>query len=143
MDEKKIVTMVDDWNKKLPVLPPNAKDTLVQILPWLALIFGILGVIGSISALGIVSVFAPLAMLGGGVRASGAAFIVVLLHLVASILLLLAFPGLRRQQYAGWRWSFWSTVLDIVSSVVTLSLGGLLINLIVLYLLFQVRARYK
>ncbi len=133
---------MDEWVKtmeqsfaKLPALPANVREVLVKIAPWLALVFGVLGVLASLS---------PFVALGGGVGVATEGVVGAVLALVGSVLMLMAFPGLRDRKIAGWKWSFYSELVSVVSSVVALNLMGAIIGaLIGFYLLFQIKSYYK
>lgn len=134
---------VEGWFMKLPALPKEARDVIAKITPWIALIFGILGVLGSIAALGIVTVFSPLAMVGGGVAAAGTGIIAALLGLVSSALLLAAFPGTRKFKLSGWNFLFYSEAVSLLSAVLGISIPGIVFSLIGFYLIFQIKSHYK
>lgn len=138
-----IIDTVGEWFGKLPVLPKEARDVVVKITPWIALIFGILGVLGSIAALGVVTVFSPLAVMGGGAQAAGAGIVATILGLVSSALLLAAFPGTRKFKLSGWNFLFYSEAVSLISVVLAVSLSGILFSLIGFYLIFQIKSQYK
>ncbi len=134
--------------KKAPFqLPKGAKDVLVSLAPWLALIGGILGILGALAVFGLGSIFGPLALYGG-VAYAGTYYTT---YLVSSVVLgvsglidLLAFPGLQKRSIKGWRWLFYGELIWAVSALVKFDLVGLIIgSLIGFYLLFQVREYYK
>ena len=139
----KIVSFLSPYFAKAPQLPANWKGGIVSIMPWLALIFGVLGVIGAIAALGIVSVFSPLLMMGGALSTPGTSIVFVVLALVSSALLLVAFPGVKGRKMQGWDFLFWSELVSIVSSVISLSVFGVIFGVVGLYILFQIRSHYK
>lgn len=129
---EKYIKMLEDWFSKLTPLPTNVKDVLVKIAPWVSLIFGALGVLGIIGAIGLLAVFLSTMMLGA------------VLALVSSVLMLVAFPGLRDRKEVGWKWSFYSQLASIASSLVVLNFIGALVGaLIGFYLLFQIKSYYK
>lgn len=136
-----LVPMMEGWFKPLPKLPANIVDFLVMIAPWLALVFGIIGVLGTISALGFFAAFAPYAMMYGAGRA-GLWQVAVIGGLISSVLTLLAFPGLKAMKINGWTMLFWAEVVSVVSTVVGMNIGGIIGALIGFYILFQVKARY-
>jgi hypothetical protein len=140
-----LVAVLEPHFAKAPALPKNAREILVKVLPWIALVFGILGVLGSISGLGLLTVFSPLALFGGaeGVASYGTGFIAALFWLVSSVLMLAAFPGLQGHKLQGWNLMFWSEVASVVGAVLSLSLGGVLGAVIGVYLLFQIKSHYK
>ncbi len=82
------IDTMGDWFDKFPAIPKNGRDVLVRIAPVISLIFGILGILIGISGLGILTVFSPLAYVGGG-AGYGAGFLSALIYLVASVLLLM------------------------------------------------------
>lgn len=121
---------------QLPALPENFKDTLVKIMPILAiigLVFGGLGLIGLL-AFGIVAIFS----LSAGITV----FLAFLFTIVSVALLALALPGLFARKRDGWVWIYYAELVSIVSSAVTLSIPGVIIGLLWLYVLFQVRDKY-
>src|SRR6266496_4149207 len=95
-----LMTTMEQWFHKTPALPKNAKDALVNIMPWIALVFGILGILGSIGGLGLLSATSPLAVMGGasGMSSYGTGFVAALLWLGSSVLLLAAFPGMKARK---------------------------------------------
>jgi hypothetical protein len=140
-NEKKatdLIAALEKFYKQVPNLPVNIREILVKIAPWLALIFGILGVIVGLGALGL----SPVALLGG-LEASVMVLATGAISIVASVLMLMAYPKLMKKQYKGWELLFWSEVVSVVSAVLTISIGSILGVLIGFYLLFQIKSYYK
>ena len=136
--------MMEEWFGKLPNLPKGGRDVLVKIAPWVALVFGILGVLVGLGGLGILSVLSPMMLLGSGVGATTGGLLSVAISLVSSVLLVVAFPGLRARKMQGWNMLFWSEVAAVVSSLVALSLVGAVVGAAIgFYLLYQVKSYYK
>lgn len=133
-----IVKSLENIFKGLPHLPENVLEVLVKIAPWLALIFGALGVLGSILAM----FFSPLALFGG-VQTGAMVLIIGLLGLAMSALTLAAYPKLANRSYTGWIYLFWAEIISIVSALLSVSLGSVLGVVIGLYLLFEVKKYYK
>ena len=136
------IDMVGDYYKKLPELPKNGKDIVVSITPWLAIVFGVLGVIGSLVGLGIFTFLAPFALLSG-VRETSQGILIVLLGLVASILMVAAFPGTKNKRQKGWKLLYYSEVVSLVSNLVTFSVVGVVFTLVGFYFLYQIRSYYR
>lgn len=138
---------MEEWFEKFPALPKKGKEVLVKLAPVLSLIFGILGIITAISGLGLLTATSPFAFLGGAqlVSSYGIGFLSVLIYLVASALLLAAFPGLKRRKIRGWNLLFWSEMVSLVAGLVSLTgiLSALIGALIGFYLLFQIKSYYK
>lgn len=139
----KAVDSAGDMFAKLPALPQGGRDLLVTVAPWFALVFGVLGVLAGLAALGVMAAFSPLAVVGGGTSAVGQGLLFGLIGLVGSVLLLVAFPGLRARRASGWMFLFWSEVVSLVSAVLALSPVGVLMAAVGFYLLYQIRSYYK
>lgn len=132
-----------EWFNKFPELPKGGRETLAKIAPILSLIFGILGILAGISGLGILTVLSPLAYLGG-MTTYGTGFIAALIYLVASILLLMSYPGLNAKKYKGWKLLFWSEMVSFVGGLVSMAFISTIIwAIIAFYLIFQIRSYYK
>ncbi len=141
-----IIDTLEDFFKKAPALPANGREALVNITPWLAIIFGVLGVLGGLSSIGLLTAFSPLAALSGtpGVSSYGGVVIASWIWLASSVLLIVAYPGLKARKLSGWNWLFYSDVLGVVGSVVAGSLVNAVLGaLIGFYLLFQIKSYYK
>ncbi len=135
--------MMETWFLKLPALPKNARQTLVNITPWIALIFGILGVLAGLAGFGILTAFSPLIAMGSGFNGAAITLVSAVLSLIASILLLLAFPGTKKRKMQGWKMLFWSEIASIIGAIIVISLSGVLFSLIGFYLLYQIKSYYK
>lgn len=142
-NSQSIITTVEEWFKKLPDLPKNIQEVIVTITPWIALIFGILGVLGGIAGLGILTAFSPALVLGGSPSSAGMGIVSVILGLASSVLLLMAFPGTKDRKLKGWNFLFWSEAVSIVAAVIAFSVGGVVFALIGFYLIFQIKSYYK
>ncbi len=138
-----LVSSLEDVFKQAPHLPNNVRDVLVQIAPWLALIFGILGVIAGIGLLGV----SPLALLGG-VNASITVFLYGIISIIGSVLMVMAYPKLAKRRYGGWMLLFWAELVNALAAVLSIfngsvSVGSFLGILLGMYLLFEVKSYYK
>lgn len=138
-----LVVSLEKAYEKLPPLPVSVKDFIVLVAPWLALVFGILGVLGSLSAFGLSTVLSPLVALGGGVGVATSLMVVSLIGLVESIMMLVSFPSLMKRKAFGWTLMFWAEVLAVVSSIVSFSVVGVVLALVWFYFIFQVKSYYK
>lgn len=138
---------LDPYYAKLPALPKGVNDFIVSVAPWLALIFGVLGLLSGLAAFGVLTAFSPMAVYAGvgGYALTGMLAAVVLL--VQGIIDLLAFAPLKARKKKGWNLMFLGVVLGLVSSVVTLSVssvvGGVIGALIGYYFLYQVKSYYN
>lgn len=136
---KDLIVMLEELFKKAPALPLSAKDVLVKITPWIALVFGILGILVGIGAAGV----SPIALFGG-IKVSVTVLISGILLLISSVLMLIAFPKLKAMKFEGWRLIFWADAISIVSAIVTFDLVSAVISFLIgFYILFQIKSYYK
>jgi len=134
--------------EKTPHLPNNARESIVKVAPWIALIVGIFGLFSVFPILSSVFMLASLPyarMMGGWYPAIlvSLAFLVV-----GSVIDLLAFKPLSDRRKKGWNLLFYGTCLGFVSTLVDMfsgspSLSGVVGTLIGLWLLFEIRGLYK
>ncbi|MFH1186570.1 MAG: hypothetical protein V1697_00150 [Candidatus Levyibacteriota bacterium] len=138
-----LTNSIEKMYAKFPPIPKAWRDVIVSIAPWLALIFGVLGVFGSLSAFGISTVLSPLVVLGGGIGTATSLIVVSVIGLVESILMLIAFPSLLKRIMLGWKYLFLAELLGIAASVINFTLAGVILGLVWLYFLFQIKPEYK
>ncbi len=149
---KKIVKPLEQQYAKLPPLPSGVREFMVSVAPWLALVLGILAILGSVTAflgMGFLTAAAPYAAMGYGY---GSMFWIPLVFgLAEGVLWLLAFQPLRKHSARGWDLLFWVFVLGLVAALLSsglyFSTFGLVWAIVVvaieLYLLFQIKPYYK
>jgi hypothetical protein len=144
---KELLKPLKDVYVKAPALPTNARDVLVSIAPWLALVFGVLAILAGIGGLGIFTAFSPLAYMYAGAGVSTLLLVSAVVAIVEGGVMVLAFAPLKAKKVRGWNLLVWSEVLAILSSVVSLRVGDVIWALvgaaIVLYILFQIESYYK
>ncbi len=139
----KIIVYLGDLYKKAPNLPKNIRDFIVTVIPWFSLVVGILGVLGMIAALGVLTIFSPAVVLGGGVGTAAGLSLSVIIGLLESVITLIAVPSLLKRKAMGWRLLFISQALGVVSTILTATLGGLIGAAIGFYILYQIKLSYK
>ena len=135
--------MMEEWFLKLPPLPKNAREALVKITPWIALIFGILGILAGLAGFGLLAAFSPFIAMGSGLNGAAGSLVSAFLALVASVFLLLGFPGTKNKKMQGWKMLFWSEVISVIGAVIAISLSGVVFSAIGFYLLYQIKSYYK
>lgn len=134
---------MEEWFMKLPSLPKSATDVLVKITPWIALIFGVLGILAGLAGLGILTALSPFVLMGNGLSGTATSLLTAVLAIVSSALLLAAFPGTKAMKMNGWNLLFWSEVVSAISSILLISVSGVIGALIGFYLLYQIKRYYK
>ena len=144
---KQLVVTLEGYYAKLPALPLGARDFLVSITPWLALVFGVLMVL--FSALGLLggAVLSPFAAAAGTSGLTVLLMATAVLGIAEGVLMVAAFSPLKKRLMKGWMLLFWVEVLQVVGAVLTLNIGsvvwGVLGAAIGLYFLFQIKSYYK
>jgi hypothetical protein len=122
--------------------PPALTDFLVKVMPWLALLGGVFGLLGLLS----------LAKLEGdygryiGAAAYGSTwqyYLSIIGGAIAAVIYLLAFTPLRTNRKRGWDLLFYAFLLSLVLQLATLNFVSLIIGFLLGgWILFQLRPRY-
>lgn len=127
---------------KAPALPPGGKNFLVQFLPWITLVLLILALPVILLAFGIGSFLIPFSFLGGA--GFGLLYMISIGFLVVTLVLeAMSIPGLLNKSKKGWNLLYYATLLNGVYNLLNGNIGGLLIGVLSLYLIFQIRSYYK
>jgi hypothetical protein len=121
-------------------IPDAAREWIVTFGPWITIVLLALFLPMLLVAVGIGAALTPL---GGPVYATGFGLIAVLI-IANFALMILALPGLFARRASGWNLLFYAELLHIAVSLSNGAIvGGLLGGLIGLYVLFQIRTRYR
>ena len=151
--------------KGAPKIPENGRKSIVNAMPWIALVFGVIQLWVGFDAWRVahrlneaVSGLNELSRAFGGKTTAhelGLFFwIMVASTAVSGVLLLLAYPGLKEKKKVGWNWLFYGTLFDLVVGVSGVLVddyyGGGVGNLVQalistaigLWILFQIRDSY-
>jgi hypothetical protein len=153
----------DVFVKKAPALPANGKKALVEYLPWINLLFGVLAIYTAYVLWhwahlvnGLVNFANSLSAAYGGTpvvanRLTVTVWLSMGVMAAQGLIYLAAFSGLRARKKSGWNLLFYGLLLNVVYGVVVLfssygSAGNLVAavveSAIGFYLLFQVRSSY-
>ncbi len=150
---------LEDVNKKLPQLPVKGREVLAKIVPWLALIGGVLTLLGILSfwqtghyvdeytnVLNQWSVATGQALTTPTLGFTWYLLLVVMV--IEAVVLLVAFPRLKEGKRSGWKLLFYLAVLSLVLGVLYIFtpgygggsfVGTLIGSAIGFYLLMQIR----
>ena len=147
---KATVASVEKIFKGLPHLPKGIVNFFVTIAPWVAGFAGVVGIMGGLSLL-----FSPMnffrmdAFMRMAGYSGGYFAIMGVIQLASSTLLLLAFNHLKNKKMLGWMYLFWANVVGVVSSIVSVMVGGgtivgvIISTFIGFYILFEMKGGYK
>jgi hypothetical protein len=153
------------FGNKSPVkLPENGKKAIVQWLPWISVILGVLTLWSAYAlynwarvANDVVDYVNELSRLYGGSTVSASRWSIgiwvsLAVVVVTGVIYLAAYPGLKARKKTGWNLLFYAALLNLVYGLVLLftdyggvgSFVGYLIGTVIgLWLLFQIRGAYS
>jgi hypothetical protein len=126
---------------KLPAAPPGLINGYMRFVPWIAIIFGTLGVIFSLLLMIFGAVLTPLMLLAGaeGVSAGGALYLALTVNLITAAIEAVAGYMMLQHRATGW----WLLALGLVVSFVTNLAHGSIVGLIVFALIAYVHLQVK
>jgi hypothetical protein len=151
--------------KKAPALPEGGKKFLVEYLPWLSLIIGVLSLWSAYAIWNwahVANSYIDLAnslsaayggtAVASGTRLSVGIWLSVGVLVVEGLIYLAAFAPTRDRKKSGWDLLFYASLLNIAYGLVIMFtayggpsnfIGSVIGTAIGLYLLFQIRASYS
>jgi hypothetical protein len=154
----------DVFVKKAPALPSGGKKALVEYLPWINLILGLLSLYTAYVLWNwahVANRFADYAnsisaIYGGSpvvtTRLTTMIWVGLAVLVLEALLYIAAFPALRARKKSGWNLLFYAMLVNVVYGVVMLFadyggvgtlIGSLIGSAVGLYLLFQIRGSYS
>lgn len=140
----KLENLLDEYLiKKAPPLPVGVKDFIVNVMPYLTVIFLILALPLILGLIGVSALTLPFAAVAG-VGAGFSYFAGIIVTIITAVLEIMALPGLFKRQKKSWTLLYYSALIGGVSSILSLNLWGLVIGTgLSLYILFQIKSYYK
>lgn len=142
------ILKLDQFFLKLPHLPKKFNLFISKLVPWLALLGGIVSFAATILSL-LLTILSLIAFDLTLILSMGGTFILALLN---SLLLIKSFKPLRKNDAVGWIYLFWANVLALVNTAIDIISGELTglsqipLNLIIgalgFYLLFEIGQFY-
>jgi hypothetical protein len=157
-------TNLDDiFVKNAPALPANIKKIIVQYLPYINLVLGVLTLLaawGLYNAAHVVNSLVDnlnsLSAAYGGPKVvtnhlTTTVWLAIAVLAVEAVLYILAFPGTRDRKKAGWDLLFYALLINVVYGVIAVFtdyggvgrlIGSVVGSAIGMYFLFQIRASY-
>jgi hypothetical protein len=137
-------TYVERLNQQLPDAPPGLLDVYVKWAPWLAIVFGALSLLLLLGALLLGAVIAPFLVLGGmkGIGAGFSGLVALLLGIVASAADVWGGSLMLQMKLTGWWLIALALVVSLLSGVLSISIFGLLLTIVIGYIHIKVKPRY-
>ena len=128
---------------KLPLAPPGLLNGYMSVVPWIAIVFGILGILISLAALIGSTVLGPLMVMFG---AAGTGFTLILASLLSLVIAALEVAGgfmMLQRRLTGWWLLALGMIVSLLSSLLHVSALGLIFWLIIAYVHLQVKPNYS
>ncbi len=129
-------------------LPKEVKEFIVNVSPYLIIVFAVMALPLILAALGITAIFSPFAMMGGygyGFAWGYGAIVGLVVAVVTIIMEIVAVPGLFKRSEAAWRLLFYVSIVTLIGNILSLSgiISGIIGAVIGWYILFQVKELYN
>jgi hypothetical protein len=131
---------------KLPLAPPGLMEGYMRFAPWIAMIFGALGVLLLLVGLIGASFLTPLVILFGGaagVGFSGGVFLALVVGLVSAGLEFVGGYLMLQRRATGWWILALGIVVSLLSNLVHGSILTLIILLLIAYIHLEVKPNYR
>ncbi len=130
---------------QLPAAPEGLLSGYMTWVPWLAIIFGAFGILVFLATTVLAAVLTPLAALGGagGVQAGGMLLVTALLGLAFSVLDVVGGILMLKRRLTGWWLLAVGLAINLISGLLSVSVVGLVITLLIAYVHIQVKPRYN
>lgn len=134
----------EQLRQRLPEPPPGLQDAYVKWIPWLAIIFGAMGLLFMLLFLLLGAVIAPFLVLAGseGMKAGMEGIFSIVLGIVESALGLVGGWLMLRRSATGWWIYAVGLIIGAVSNLASFSIIGLAITLAIAWVHVHVRPRY-
>jgi hypothetical protein len=133
----------DQLRLKLPLAPPGLLSGYMSIAPWVAVVFGVLGILISLVALVGSTVLGPLLILFGS---PGTGFALLAGSIVALVTAALEVVGgwmMVQRKATGWWLLALGLLVSLLSNLFRGSIVALLIVVVVAYVHLQVKPNYR
>ena len=136
---------VERLRVQLPAAPPNLLNGYVRWAPWIAIVFGVFGLLLLLALAGIGAALSPLLLLGGseGIRSGGSLFMSIVFGLLLAVLDIVGGYLMLKMRVTGWWIVAAGLVVYLIQDLFGGNVLGLIITLLVAYIHVQVRPRYS
>lgn len=141
------IPQLEEWlaeylGQKAPQMPEKWRQTIAKISPWITLVVLVLGLPLILAAFGLGLATVPAAAMIG--YHYGTWTIILAVVSIASLILeLMALPGLFHRAKKGWVFVFYAALITAAVNILSVNIGGILGDIIGLYILFQIKNQYK
>jgi hypothetical protein len=130
---------------KLPAFQENTKEFFVKYGPYILLILAIMGLLGLLTAFGILgsfSVYSTMFSHSGGLLINS--WLSIILSIVSLTLIFMAFTPLKNRQRKGWEYLYYSVLVSLASHLIAFQLLLFIVSgFLWFWVLFQIREKYS
>ncbi|MBT7309243.1 MAG: hypothetical protein HN846_00795 [Candidatus Pacebacteria bacterium] len=144
-----VIMKMDQLFIKLPHLPKKLLSFINKVMPWLALVGGIIGGVTVVLSF-LLTVLSLIALDFALIMTMAGALLLVLLN---TLFLVKAFKPLRNNDAVGWIYLFWANILGLVNTTISIVNGDIfgwqqisltiLMTIVGFYLLFEIGGYYE
>ena len=127
---------------KLPLPPPGLMNGYMSIMPWVAIVFGALGILFSLLALVGSAVIGPLAILFGSPGTGLGLLLASLFSLVSSVLAVAGGWMMLQRKANGWWLLAIGYVINFLSSLVHAAILSLIVVILIAWVHLEVKPNY-
>ena len=136
----------DQLRVKLPLPPPGLMDGYMRFVPWIAIIFGVIGALALFVGLVGVTFLTPILVLFGGAAGlgyGGGLIISVIVGLAIAILEVVGGYMMVQRRATGWWILAAGIVVQLLSSLFHVGVIWLIIWLLIAYIHLEVKPNYR
>jgi MFS family permease len=138
--EEKVGKVILD---NLPPMSASAKETTVKVLPWVLIVLGALGLLAALTALSAFGSGMMRFAMMTGVHLSFYDMALLVIAPITSALPIIAGYFMLSRQLRGWRIAFYSLIISVFFHFFAISIIGLVLDCLFVYLLFQIKESYS
>ena len=135
---------VEQLRSRLPAAPENLIDIYVSWAPWVAIVFGALGVLAFLVLSALTTVALPFLALAGasGIHAGGMALVESLIGIVISVIEIVGGIMMLQRRELGWWLLAFGIAVGILTNLLHVAVLSLVVTLLIAYIHIEARPRY-
>ncbi len=123
-------------------MPEKWRQTIAKIGPWITLVVLVLGLPLILAAFGLgLATVSTAAVIG--YHYGTWSMVVAVISIASLVLEIIALPGLFHRTKKGWVFVFYAALITAAVNILSINIGGILGDIIGLYILFQIKNQYK
>lgn len=140
------------FTKQAPFqIPKKWRENLVNWIPWINLVIGILLLPAVLFIVGLGTVVGVVAPLTGNAAVSIFYWLSLISVVICIAILFITFPGLKARKLSAWKLVFWADIVYLAYGILSALSNGDILSIvtniigtaIALFVLFQIKSYYK